>query len=371
MTPFQAALKARAEQVEEALALLLPSSETFPEIIHEAIRYSALGGGKRLRGVLVIEAYRLGIGEAAGRHGEPARGGAEPPGSLDVTRDAMQSVGPAGAVAAAVEMIHAYSLIHDDLPCMDDDDLRRGRPTNHRVFGEGIAVLAGDALLTRAFEVLSRLSWAGISEGTTLRVMSELAIASGTNGMIGGQVADLIAEQSLSGFSDNPAISASPGSSAGHGSPANPADSGSPGASGQPRDLAAARRIDDPKRWLAYIHSRKTGALIRASLRAGAILSGMSEEDLAHIDQYGASLGLAFQIVDDLLDLVGDVDALGKNVGSDTRQGKLTYPAVYGFESAQERAREEIERATASLSRFGSRAQFLVELARFVAERDR
>src|SRR5690606_5286432 len=194
-----------AEAVEAALDLLLPPGEGYPRAIHEAMRYSTLGGGKRLRGILVREAARLGgapVDGPPGREGASEAPAPAAPGSIPLTPRVMQAAGAVGAVSAAVEMIHAYSLVHDDLPCMDDDDLRRGRPTTHKVFGEGMAVLTGDALLTRAFEVLARLPWAGVDPGAALAVTGELAVAAGTAGLIGGQVVDLESEGRLAPAGD-------------------------------------------------------------------------------------------------------------------------------------------------------------------------
>lgn len=323
---FQEALAEGAQAVEAHLDLLLPAADAYPAVIHEAMRYGALGGGKRLRGILVREAARLG-----GAPTPPPKATA-PARPLVLTPEAMRAAGPVGAVSAAVEMIHAYSLIHDDLPSMDDDDLRRGKPTTHIVFGEGMAVLAGDALLTRAFEVLARLEWAGATQEAALAVMGELAVAAGTAGLIGGQVVDLEAEGSLTN-----------------------------------REAAQA----DPRETLAYIHTHKTGALFRASLRAGALLAGVDDEALESVTRYAHAFGVAFQIVDDLLDVEGDESKLGKKTGSDQRKGKLTYPALYGVETSRRLAREYVEQAKEALRSFGRDAWFLTELAEYVYSRQR
>jgi geranylgeranyl diphosphate synthase type II len=286
-------------QVEEMLAHLLPAEETAPATIHRAMRYSALSGGKRLRAMLAVEAARLRSGD--GRSALP--------------------------YAAAIEMIHAYSLIHDDLPCMDDDDYRRGKLTNHKVFGEGIAVLAGDALLTEAFIVLGRLpQLSGVSAELALQIVAEVATAAGTMGLIGGQVADLEAEG---------------------------------------KALAA-----DAAEVLRFIHSRKTGALFRASLRGGALIGGLMGDDLAHVSRYAECFGLAFQITDDILDVVGDSAALGKSTGSDARKEKLTYPRVFGLERSRAMAQEALAEAQASLAPFGERAEGLRQLAAYCTQRD-
>ncbi|HLT58066.1 MAG TPA: farnesyl diphosphate synthase [Limnochordales bacterium] len=288
-----------AARVEAALDELLPPVHQPPPVIHESMRYSALGGGKRLRGVLAVTACK-----AAG--GEPQQ---------------------ALPLAAALEMIHAYSLVHDDLPCMDDDDLRRGKPTNHKVFGEAIAVLAGDALLTHAFWVLGRLpQLAGITPATALAIIEEVAAAAGTAGLIGGQVADLEAE----------------------------------GRAGQ---------VSGEE--LRSIHARKTGALFRASVRAGALLGGATEPVLAALTRYSEELGLAFQITDDILDVVGDPAAMGKAAGRDQARAKATYPAVYGLERARRMAAEAIDRACAAVEPLGDAGAVLVDLVRWLGTRDR
>ncbi|HHT27355.1 MAG TPA: polyprenyl synthetase family protein [Firmicutes bacterium] len=288
-----------AQRVEMELDRLLPSGQTQPGIIHEAMRYSACNGGKRLRAMLTLEAAGLlhGNGEAA------------------------------LPLAAAIEMIHAYSLIHDDLPCMDDDDYRRGKPTNHKVFGEGIAVLAGDALLTQAFVVIGRLpELTGISAALTVQVLAEVATAIGSTGLVGGQVADLQAE------------GADPG--------------------------------DNAFAMLQYIHTHKTGALFRCSLRTGGLLGGLTPAQLVAVDEYAEQFGLAFQITDDVLDQIGSAEALGKAVGSDDRSRKLTYPRIFGLARSQQMAREAVEKAQTALEPFGSHAARLIELAQFIVERD-
>lgn len=292
-------MKETAALVEAELHRLLPPESEEPSTIHKAMRYSACNGGKRLRSILAIEAAAL--------RGSPAS--------------------RALPLAASLEMVHAYSLIHDDLPCMDDDDYRRGRPTNHRVFGEGIAVLAGDALLTHAFLILSQLpKWTDVSSSVALRIVAEVAEAASTAGLVGGQVADLQAEgQTLV-----------------------------PGAS----------------ELLRFIHTRKTGALFRCSLRAGALIGGLGQDDLVAVDRFAQYFGLAFQIMDDVLDVVGDSATIGKAVGSDQRREKLTYPRLYGLERSREMALEAVEAAQESLEPFGAAALRLEELARYVVERN-
>lgn len=288
-----------AEAVEGALADLLPPESDEPTIIHRAMRYSALGGGKRLRGVLAVTAAR-------------AVGGTE---------------AVALPLSAALEMIHAYSLVHDDLPAMDDDDLRRGKPTNHKVFGEGIAVLAGDALLTQAFWVLGRLpTLAGVGKDTTLKIIHEVTAAAGTMGLIGGQVADLEAEG---------------------------------------RNKIT---LDE----LRAIHMRKTGALFRASVRCGAMLADASLRELDALTAYADAFGLAFQIADDILDVTGDEQTLGKRIGSDSDQNKATYPALVGLETARAMAEEAVADACRAVTSLASPARdVLQQLAQFSISRDR
>jgi geranylgeranyl diphosphate synthase type II len=294
---FLAELKERAKIVESALEQFLPPAETYPPLIYEAMRYSVFAGGKRLRPVLALAAA-----EAAG-------------GSADCVLP----------VACAIELIHTYSLIHDDLPAMDNDDFRRGKPTSHRVYGEAIAILAGDALLTLAFEIMTRsLAEGSVSPPAVLRVVSEIAQAAGPAGLIGGQVMDLL-------FSD--------------------------------------RETDENT--LLYIHRSKTGALYRAAVRSGGILAGASDEMLRSLTLYAEHLGLAFQIQDDILDEEGDQEKLGKPVGSDARNKKATFPALFGMEKAKKRAVREAEMAVQALEKFDRRADFLRRLALFVVTRDR
>ena len=322
---FSAALQERVEHAECALSALLPLPARQPAVLHESMRYSALGGGKRLRAVLLMESAAL-VGDV-----RPPAAFATGEELVHVTPEVMRRVGAAPAAAAAVEMVHAFSLVHDDLPCMDDDDFRRGKPTNHKVFGEGIAVLAGDALLARAFEVLARLPWAGVDPTTAVLVSGELATAVGSGGLIGGQVADLQSEGALA--------------------------------------AAPLSRTGELERTLEYIHAHKTGALFVASLRMGGLIGGMNERELDRITAFGRSVGLAFQIVDDILDIEGDAGVMGKRVGTDARRGKLTYPALFGVDASRRRVREELELALAAIEPFGERAAFLSALAQMMAFR--
>lgn len=286
--------------VEQELDRLLPTEQLAPAIIQRAMRYSACSGGKRLRALLTLYAATL-------------RGGA---------------IEKALPVAAAIEMIHAYSLIHDDLPCMDDAELRRGIPANHKEFGEGMAVLAGDGLLTQAFIVLSDLpALVGISADCSLKIIGEIAQAAGTAGLIGGQVADLQYEGAL-----------------------------------PPASQAAEV--------LKFIHYKKTGALFRAALRSGAIVAGLGGVELAAVDTYAHNFGLAFQITDDILDVVGDSATLGKQTGGDEQKQKLTYPRLFGLDAARQMAQEAIDAALSALAVFGTCAQPLVALAEHIVGRD-
>ncbi len=278
---------------DEALERLLPAATQFPPSIHQAMRHSVFAGGKRLRPILCIEAARL-------------IAGGLPPGVEEV--------------GAALEMLHTYSLIHDDLPALDNDDLRRGRPTCHKAFGEATAILAGDALQTRAYEVLARVPCPPESR---VRIIEEIARGTGTiEGMIGGQVMDLEAEHT------------------------------------QP-DAAT----------LEYIHKSKTAALITASVVSGGIYAGAAEGDVSHLRCFGQKIGLAFQIADDILDVTQSSEQLGKTAGKDMAAEKTTYPALYGLEASEGKARELVERGCAQLDSFGERAATLKELARFLVER--
>jgi len=279
--------------VDSALRRRLPAEDERPQALHKAMRYAVLGKGKRLRPILALVSAEACGGEAA----------------------------QALPAAVAVELVHCYSLVHDDLPAMDDDDLRRGRPTCHKVFGEAMAILAGDALLTLAFEVLTQQVEEAALSAT---LVSELARAAGHGGMVGGQAADILAE----------GLEPSPES-------------------------------------LDYIHSHKTGALISASVRMGALSVGAAQQSLQALTTYGQRVGLAFQIADDCLDVTSSAQELGKATQKDMDRGKLTYPALVGLEEARHAARRLAEEAVASLEGFGPEAKLLRELARFVVGRQR
>jgi geranylgeranyl pyrophosphate synthase len=306
MTAF---LDSRRALVEAALPAMLPPAA--PAVIDTAMRYSLLGGGKRLRPLLVLAA-------------------AEAVAGADLAR-AQELALPA---ACAVEMIHTYSLIHDDLPSMDDDSLRRGRPTSHVVHGEGMAILAGDGLQAEAFVVLARLpetTDAGI-QARKLRTLLVVAEAVGAIGMVGGQAIDLAAD------------------------PTHARDHHAP-----PPPLDAAALTD--------MHARKTGALIRASVMAGAIMAGAGPATLAALDRYARSIGLAFQIVDDILDVEGASADLGKTAGKDAAAGKPTYPALYGLEASKRMADECLDRAAAALGAVRLADSRLLQIGRWIVER--
>lgn len=288
-------LQERIQLTETALDRFLPGADILPASLHESMRYSVFAGGKRIRPVLMMAAC-----EALG--GTP------------------QQVLPA---ACAIEMIHSYSLIHDDLPAMDNDDLRRGKPTNHKVFGEATAILAGDGLLTEAFILLSRPDiWSDLPVEQRNEVIHLLARNAGSRGMVGGQVVDMESE---------------------------------------------GKEIDLPT--LEYIHTHKTGALILAAIESGAILGGADPQQRRTLCRYGEVAGLAFQIADDILDIVSDQQKLGKDVGSDQRRGKATYPALLGLDGARKRARELREMAFAALEGFGDSARPLREIASYIVDR--
>jgi geranylgeranyl diphosphate synthase type II len=286
-------LRRRTTEVDAALGELVRErrARVEPRLL-EAMEYSLTSPGKRIRPILVLAAA-----EALGADPRPLL-----------------------PFACAAEMVHTYSLIHDDLPAMDDDDLRRGRPTNHRVFGEAVAVLAGDALLTEAFAVLS--ADCGLAAERRLAAIRELAVAAGAEGMVGGQTADILAE----------------------------------GAEADPR------RVES-------IHRRKTGALLRACVRIGAILAGADARALASLSAYGEAIGLAFQIADDLLDELGSTRVTGKSAQRDRERGKSTYPAALGVARARQLLRELLEQGLAALGEFGASAEPLREIARRVVER--
>jgi geranylgeranyl diphosphate synthase type II len=279
---------------DTALERLLPAANTRPNSIHQAMRHSIFAGGKRIRPILCMEAGR-----------------------------AVAASLPAGIeeLGAALEMLHTYSLIHDDLPALDNDDLRRGRPTCHKVYGEAIAILAGDALQTQAYEVLSRLKCP--AEGR-VKIIEEIARATGTmNGMIGGQVVDLEAE-----------------------------------------------RTKPDADTLEYIHRSKTAALMTASVVTGGIYGNANTTQVENLRQFGQAIGLAFQIVDDILDVTQTSEQLGKTAGKDLASEKTTYPALFGLEESRKKARALLEDADKSMQNLGATGETLKSLARFLIERE-
>ncbi len=289
-------MKEQCARVDAALDRFLPRETVLPHSLHRAMRYSVFAGGKRVRPILMLAACQ-------------AVGG-------DTER--------AVPAACAMEMIHTYSLIHDDLPAMDDDDFRRGNPTSHKVFGEAIAILAGDALLTEAFRLTSDPAFTGGCEPSgLLAVIHEIATCAGSHGMVGGQVIDMESEGQ------------------------------------QDIDLATVQ----------YIHTHKTGALIKASVVAGAILGGAAGQQLAAITRYGEAAGLAFQIADDILDIEGTTEEIGKDAGSDEARGKATYPAVIGLSAAKGEAQAMMDEALRALDVFGAEADALREIARYIVQR--
>ena len=290
------ALTGASARAEAALERYLPSAQQPPQALHGAMRYAVLGGGKRLRPMLV---YATGAALGAA------------PEVLD-------------APAAAVEIIHAYSLVHDDLPAMDDDDLRRGQPTCHVAFGEAMAILAGDALQALAFEILAADAALRVDDATRVRMLRLLAAACGAHGMAGGQALD----------------------------------------------LAAVGNVLSPAE-LERMHVHKTGALIRASVQLGALAAGAGDAALlAKLERYGHCLGLAFQIRDDILDVEGDSATIGKTAGKDAANAKPTYPAILGMDASRRLLDELTAEATAALAPLGAAGADLAALARFVAERD-
>jgi geranylgeranyl diphosphate synthase type II len=289
-------LHEQCARIDAALDRFLPRETELPHSLHKAMRYSIFAGGKRVRPILLLAACQ-------------AVGG-----------DSERAV-PA---ACAMEMIHTYSLIHDDLPAMDDDDFRRGNPTNHKVFGEAIAILAGDALLTEAFKLVSDGRYAvECQPAARLAVIHEIATCAGSYGMVGGQVVDMESE--------------------------------------------AHEGIDLPT--VQYIHTHKTGALIKASVVAGALLGDADVAKLAAITRYGEAAGLAFQIADDILDIEGTTEQIGKDAGSDEARGKATYPAAIGLSAAKEEAQAMMDEAMRALEIFGSEADPLRDIATYIVKR--
>lgn len=291
--PLKTHLVSRQKLIDQSLNRILPKATAKPATIHKAMRYSLFAGGKRLRPILCLAAAE-------------ASGGA-------VSR-AMPS-------ACAVECIHTYSLIHDDLPCMDDDDFRRGQPTSHKVFGEGVAVLAGDALLTVAFEILAQAG--GTARYKMPALVRELAVASGSRWLIGGQVADL---------------------------------------EGEGKKISGAE--------LKFIHQSKTAALLTAAIRLGAMSANASEQKLRSLTVFGQSLGLAFQVIDDILDVTQTSEKLGKSAGKDVAARKATYPAIFGLEKSRKEALRLTNLARTALEPFGAKAATLNALADYLLRRD-
>ncbi len=321
---FHSHLTTLRTQVEAALAESLRGA-AWPESLCTAVEYSLMAGGKRLRPILVLLAS-----EVCG-------------GRLD---DAMPA-------ACAIEMIHTYSLIHDDLPSMDDDDYRRGRLTSHKVYGEALAILAGDCLLTLAFETLAGSELDGIRRSELVRI---LGTAAGGRGMVGGQVLDLEAERGS--FLRKPQAETAGSVMLSRGEVSNSCRNIS--------NQTSETRVEE----LTQIHRMKTGALIAASLDMGAVSAGASPEQRQKLRDYGHCIGLAFQIADDLLDVTGDAAKLGKTPGRDIDLGKLTYPALLGLEESRRKALALIQEACESVQIFGDGGQHLQELARFIVERD-
>jgi geranylgeranyl diphosphate synthase type II len=288
-------LAKKKDLVDRSLEKLIPPAKMSPQAVYEAMRYSLFAGGKRVRPILALAAAE----------------------SLGAKTIALLPI------AASLELIHTYSLIHDDLPAMDDDDFRRGRPTCHRVYGEAMAILAGDGLLNMAFEVLSdprRLK--DVPAQRLLAITKEIATASGVFGMVGGQVVDIQSE---------------------------------------------GKEIDFPT--LEYIHTHKTGALIRTSVRVGALFAKAGKRQFAALSRYGELVGLAFQIADDILDITGKQEDTGKDVGSDLKKRKKTFPSFYGLEESHRRAGEVADHAVAALKDFDRKADPLRELAKYIVTR--
>ncbi|GAB6117647.1 polyprenyl synthetase family protein [Thermoanaerobacter brockii subsp. lactiethylicus] len=291
---FKEKLREKQQLVEKELHRILDIEEK-PEIIYEAMRYSVFAGGKRLRPVLCLSSCELLGGD----------------------------IKKALPVACAIELIHTYSLIHDDLPAMDNDDLRRGKPTNHKVYGEAIAILAGDGLLNLGYEVLVRHALEHPEDyERILKATNEIATASGCKGIIGGQVVDILSQNTELTYEE-----------------------------------------------LKFIHEHKTAALIEASVCAGAYIAGATEEDIHALREYARLIGFAFQIKDDILDVIGEEEKLGKKVGSDKEKGKFTFVNIFELEKSQEMVVELTQNAVKILDRFGEKALFLKELSNYLIER--
>jgi geranylgeranyl diphosphate synthase, type II len=288
MTDLKMYLKKVADATEAIIGELLPADTEYPQSIHTLMRYSIFAGGKRIRPSLLMATYEA----CGGTFGD---------------RSALQA-------GAALEMFHTFSLIHDDLPCMDDDDFRRGRPTAHKAFNEALAVLGGDALCIAAFEVLAKVG--------NLSLITEIASALGTNGMLGGQVVDIESE---------------------------------------------GKTVD--RSTVEYIHRSKTAALIRSSVRMGALLANAPAEALENLSSYGNHIGLAFQVVDDILDEESTTEQLGKDAGSDRARGKATFPAVCGMDESKRYARELVEKAWDNIAFLNEKGAILHQLADFIITR--
>ena len=321
-------------QIEAALREAVFRADC-PDSLRQAMEYSLLAGGKRLRPALVLVSCEVCGGDRA----------------------------LALSAACAVEMIHTYSLIHDDLPSMDDDDLRRGRPTSHKVFGEALAILAGDALLTLAFETLTA---ADLPPGVTLDCLKILSKAAGATGMVGGQVLDLEAERGpLAG-----SLERKNQHSVVNDCVKSPLNAVIPDVQASETSNLTSEATSFRVEHLTHLHKMKTGALIVAALEMGAAVAGATSEQRQRLTTFGQSVGLAFQIADDLLDVTGTNDRLGKEAGRDNELGKLTYPSLIGVEESQHRASELVREAIESLSIFDHSAEPLRQLARFIVERD-
>jgi geranylgeranyl diphosphate synthase type II len=287
-------LASKKEEIDESLDGYLPAESVYPQKLHKAMRYSVFSGGKRFRPVLAIACF-----EACGGKGPRIM-----------------------PVACGIELLHTYSLIHDDLPCMDDDDLRRGKPTNHKVFGEAVAVLAGDALLTYAAQLIVEAGAKAVGPDLAIRVLKELMRSVGTDGMVAGQVVDIESE----------------------------------GAAAEPKTVE-------------YIHSRKTGALITGSARSGALVAGGDENLVERMGEYGRRVGLAFQIIDDVMDAEGGFGNLKSGSGLDKGRRKVTYPLVFGLEESRDKAGELVREAKDCVADLGESALPLMALADLVVKR--